>query len=131
MQRRKKPCKECKQHRYLYARGMCLSCDKSKNPEKHGFISERKQKWIAPISKPQAKKLAKYRPKRDKFLKDNPICMIEGCRGKSTLHHAKGREGANLTDESTFRNLCIDHHRWVEEHPEKAKKLGLSLDRLG
>jgi D-alanyl-D-alanine dipeptidase len=85
---------------------------------------------IKTISDKELKRLAEYRPLRDKFLKANPTCMIHGCKGKSTLHHAKGRIGDNLTDVSTFRNLCINHHRYAEEHPDWAKENGLSLNRL-
>ena len=71
-----------------------------------------------------------YREKRDEFLKANPKCLVEGCNGDSSNHHARGRIGKNLTDVSTFRNLCFDHHRYFEEHPHEAKELGISLNRL-
>jgi len=35
IQRKKKVCKECKDLTYLYARGLCLSCDQKLNPSKH------------------------------------------------------------------------------------------------
>lgn len=83
-----------------------------------------------PISESQAKALKEYRMKRDAFLKANPTCAIPGCALPSTLHHARGRTGKNLTDESAFRALCSIHHQWVENHPTEAKEMDYSEDRL-
>jgi hypothetical protein len=85
---------------------------------------------LSPISEKEAARLAKYRPIRDKFLRENPTCLFKGCKGKSTVHHAKGRSGDLLWDVSTFRNLCFLHHQWAEEHPAEAKELGLTETRL-
>ncbi len=81
-------------------------------------------------SKKQQKRLREYNKLRNEFLEANPECMIEGCYQPSTLHHAKGRIGNDLTDVSTFRNLCASHHRYVEENPTWAKEHGYSLSRL-
>lgn len=71
-----------------------------------------------------------YNKKRDAFLEANPICMAPGCSQPSTLHHAKGKIGDDLTNEEHFRNLCWPHHKYVEEHPEWAKERGYSISRL-
>lgn len=73
--------------------------------------------------------LSKYRSERDLFLKQNPICMIDGCTGKSTLHHAKGRIGKLLYDRKYFRNLCWKHHSYAETHPQWAYENGYSVLR--
>lgn len=106
-----------------WARGKCKFHDKGK-PNKP------KNKFISPISNKELKRLAKYRPIRDKFLKENPTCMVSGCDGKSTVHHAMGRIGDLLWDIKYFRNLCWEHHKYVEEHPEWAKENGYSINRL-
>jgi hypothetical protein len=121
---------------YVWARGKCRNHDAKENPQKYRLNTKlskplkKSRKPLSPVSEKQALKLKEYRLKRDKFLEENPVCMVEGCKGKSELHHARGRIGENLTDVSTFRNLCRRHHQWVELHPEEARKLGLTENRL-
>ena len=91
---------------------------------------KRSTKKIKHFSDRELKRLAKYRPIRDKFLKENPICMIDGCNKPSTNHHSRGRVGYLLFEVKYFRNLCWPHHKYYEEHPEEAKALGISMDRL-
>lgn len=83
------------------------------------------------------KKLNKmYSIARKEFLKEpkNFYCKaaLPGCTGKDkstlTIHHMKGR-GKYMLDKNTWVTLCFNCHRWVEEHPEKAKIMGLSLKR--
>lgn len=89
---------------------------------------------VKPISKFSEKKisqLAEYRKVRDKYLKENPICEFPECNSsKVELHHSKGKIGELLTDVRHFKSLCRTHHRFIEENPLEAKKLGLSKNRL-
>lgn len=86
---------------------------------------------IKPVSDKRQDELKIYRIKRDEYLKRNPICEFPGCLSTDIeLHHKKGRIGLLLTDDRYFCSLCRKHHRWVEEHPEEAKKMNLTLSRL-
>ncbi len=97
---------------------------------KSGPIAK-KSKAIAPISKSRAEALKRYRRLRDKHFEEYPVCQFPGCTSrKITLHHARGRLGAFLTDKRYFRSLCQEHHRYVELHPDEAQKLNLSQKRL-
>src|SRR5690606_21384779 len=61
---------------------------------------------IAPISRNRQEALKKYRRLRDKYFEENPICEFPGCNSREiTLHHARGRYGAFLTDKRYFKSL--------------------------
>jgi len=92
---------------------------------------KKKKTAIKPVSDKMLDKLKHYRRLRDKFLAENPVCMFPGCNCREvTLHHARGRVGAFLTDKRYFKSLCWPHHQYVESHPDEARKLGLSYCRL-
>lgn len=106
---------------------MCKACAVGNKP----IPRTKRSKPIPNISEKQLSRLAKYRPIRDKFLKDHPVCQYPGCRSRKVeLHHASGRIGDLLFDVRHFRSLCSAHHRECELSPEKAKELGLSESRL-
>lgn len=109
----------------------CMYCW---NKVKHKQIPNKKpkkKKQINPISNKMAKRLAKYRIERDKFLNENPVCMYPGCNSRNVeLHHAAGRTGKLLFDPKYFKALCRTHHSYVEQNPEHAKQLNLSTSRL-
>lgn len=92
------------------------------------------RKAIKPISDKQAARLRKYRIARDEYFKENPVCEYPGCSSRNiTLHHGAGRIGDLLFDKRWFKSLCgglNGHHTWAEDHPEDAKAIGLSFDRL-
>jgi len=46
------------------------------------------------------------------------------------IHHSEGRQGEMLNREEYFVFLCHEHHVWAEEHPESAKELKLSRNRI-
>ena len=96
-----------------------------------GIMVNKPKKNLAPVSKNMQASLAKYRRLRDKYFEENPICEFPACNSKKiTLHHKRGRIGEFLTDKRHFCSLCQKHHRWVEENPLEAKKMGLSDSRL-
>jgi hypothetical protein len=124
--------------------GKCLDCSKE-----GGLIAKRcevcywrhraslkekkpvKRLKIAPVSNKMKEALKRYRRLRDAYFKDHPECEFPGCSSKDiTLHHKRGRIGAFLTDKRWFCSLCIKHHRYVEENPEEAIKLNLTVKRL-
>ncbi len=91
----------------------------------------KKPKPISPISNSRKEALKRYRRLRDKYFLDHPVCEFPECNSKNiTLHHMRGRIGAFLTDKRYFKSLCMKHHRFVEENPLEAIKLGLSQKRL-
>lgn len=91
----------------------------------------RSTKPIAKVSKSRAVQLRKYEKNKAEYLAENNVCEFPGCRRTDvTLHHRKGRVGKLLADMGHFCALCPDHHRYVEEHPNEAKYLNLSVSRL-
>jgi hypothetical protein len=41
------------------------------------------------------------------------------------IHHSRGRLGALLTDTRYFVAVCQSCHRWIHDHPGKARQLNL------
>ena len=71
-----------------------------------------------------------YNKERKEYLQAYPYCE-RGCGlGSSCIHHKKGRIGALLTDPEYFMAVCIDCHKWIEEHPLESKAKGYSVSRL-
>ena len=107
----------------------CKDCWYSKNPVKL-------PKQRAPINKIGAKRkkeMSIYDKRRLAFLALHKWCQssLPGCTKMATeVHHKKGRVGDNYLDMATWLATCNSCHRWIEEHPEKAKELGLSESRL-
>lgn len=143
IERKKKTCKSCGEEKYLYARGMCPPCDKKVNPQKHGLLKpsgetsperaqiHKKRKRIAPVAAKRAKQLAEYRPKRDRFMEEHPVCMTPGCSKPSTeLHHKIGREGKRLLMEEHWAALCSSCHRKYTDDSKTAIEIGVSKSRL-
>jgi hypothetical protein len=88
------------------------------------------RKPISRVSKKREKQNRKYSTLRKKFLEENPVCEFPDCNKESTdVHHAKGR-GVYFLDVKTWKALCREHHKTVEESPLRAKQLGLSESRL-
>ena len=119
-----KACKEC----WLKMKAQESSSETKpyKLPEKKKSSSYR----IKSVSDKKLVELKEYRKKRDAFMKGK-LCEFPECKDKATdLHHAKGRTGSLLTDERYFKALCRTHHMYIEQKPELAKELGLSMSRL-
>lgn len=94
-------------------------------------LKSAKRYVIPKVSKNRQEALKTYRRRRDKYFEEHPVCEFPECTSKNiTLHHMKGRIGAFLADKRYFKSLCAKHHRYVEENPAEAFKLGLSLKRL-
>lgn len=128
MNRKTSKCIVCNKDRFVYAKKMCQHCYWSSKPKKP---IAKPTKPIAKFSKKSLDKMKRYRAVRDKFLKENPICMYPGCNSREvTLHHGRGRIGYFLTDKRWFKALCWPHHQHIENHPAEALKLRLSYSRL-
>ncbi|RLI48613.1 hypothetical protein DRO61_06235 [Candidatus Bathyarchaeota archaeon] len=96
-------------------------------PEKR---EKKKRKPIPKVSKKMQKQLRRYDVVREEYLNDHPIC--ERCNEKHSdqIHHKKGRVGDLLTDKRYFLASCDTCHRWIENNPLEAIKMGFSIKRL-
>lgn len=107
-----------------------LKVERTKAEDK---VKEEKQKKA--IAKKSVKKSIEdklYSKIAKAFLKANPECQIKtlGCtKVAEEVHHSKGR-GEHLIDTDTFIATCRNCHTWAETHPELAKTLGVSQNRL-
>jgi hypothetical protein len=137
-----KICSICNKETYLWKSkpASCKECwlkikaqEQSSEPKSYK-VSKKNQSPAYRIKSVSTKKLSElkdYRVLRDRYLDDHKVCQHPDCKNLSEdLHHAKGRVGALLTDVRFFKALCRKCHRWVEDNPEEAKALGLSLSRL-
>lgn len=127
MKRKISNCVCCNQTRQIYAKNLCSVCyDKQRKRS----ALEKSTKPIRKQSKRSQDYLRHYKRARDRFLKENPICMYPGCNSREvTLHHGAGRLGSFLTDKRYFKSLCWPHHQHIEQNPALARKLGLSYSR--
>lgn len=127
----------------VWARKRCKYHDALYYPQKHGLLkphgetspervqTPKKRKRIAPVAAKRAKQLAAYRPKRDKFMQEHPVCMAPGCSKPSTeLHHKIGREGKRLLMEEHWTALCSSCHRKYTDDSKTAIEIGVSKSRL-
>ena len=119
IKRKLKQCKDCCEMKYIFGKGLCDYCYKSK------------QKKIKPISESHKKTLDEYSPKRKVFLEERPYCelKLKGCTHFATcVHHKKGKHSKQLyLDEKFWMASCINCNRVVEEIGEKAYELGLKI----
>lgn len=112
-------------YKYLKAKQYKERADKRRqNQQKE---EKPKKKPISPVSRKRLGELAEYRKRRDKYLKENPICEVRGCNNATTnLHHKAGRVGKLLTDVRYFMACCSScHPRKIHEtHPKWAEEQG-------
>jgi len=103
------------------------------------------KKSFKPISDKKAYRLSIYRPLRDTYLKEHPVCEVHDCeRATTNLHHKKGREH-NIFDDDWARDndipllydvryfmACCDlcHPKRIHENPEWAYKHGYLISRI-
>src|ERR1035437_7546936 len=79
-----------------------------------------------PISKVSKKRLAElkiYSVLRKDYLKDNPICEVDGCKNKSIeIHHKKGR-GVLLNVVKYWMFFCQNHNNWIGDNQKQERDL--------
>ncbi len=104
------------------------------NMKPHHSLTKKTTKKIANRSKKRSSEERQYAKNRRVFLREHPICCanIPGiCSIQSTeVHHAKGRIGELLLDQTYWKPLCHSCHNWVDHNPEAATDLGLIINRL-
>ena len=73
-----------------------------------------------------------YGRKRKAFLALFSTCQanLVDCTGQATEVHHKAGRGSNHNKIGTWLAVCRNCHKFIEEHPEDAKHLGLSKSRL-
>ena len=95
---------------------------------------KKKRKRIPQISERKKHELKVYKPIRDQYLLENPKCEKCMYSASTEIHHQKGRIGANpiplLIDTAYFMAVCRACHRFIEDNPATALKMGWSLKRL-
>jgi len=85
-----------------------------------------------PVSKKMSKTMSEYERKRVAFFALHPFCQarLAGCTiGAAQIHHKAGR-GENHNNMSTWLGVCASCHEYIELHPNEAKELGFSVNRL-
>lgn len=92
-----------------------------------------KKVTIKPASKKRAKQNKEYQVIRIQFLINHPACeaMVK-CKGNraTEVHHVQGRIADLLTDTNNFLSVCHSCHEFIENNPNEAKEMGLSVNRI-
>ena len=103
----------------------CWSCHTSKDND----TQKPTQSVIPRVSAKRAKKDAEYSKLRQRYLTENPLCMIKvaGCaHGATDVHHTYN--GANRDAfylvQSTWLAACRNCHDWVHMNSKDARELG-------
>jgi len=89
-------------------------------------------KGLAPRTKKGQKEDRTYDKLATKYKNEHPMCeaRLPCCTGFTTdIHHKKGR-GIWLLIVEFFLGVCRPCHDWIEENPEEAIRLNLSVSRL-
>lgn len=119
----------CKFHQHL--RPDFSEKQQRRRERQQAWVKERNSKrfpskiyTIPKMSEGMKKKYQEYRPARDKYMKEHPICEFKNCTKVSQdLHHKAGR-GANLSRPETFMAVCRAHHNYIHANPKEARELG-------
>jgi hypothetical protein len=104
----------------------CWSCQKAINSDSVQKPTDYK---IPLVSSKRKKKDAEYSNLREKFLTENPLCMVKvnGCgHGATDVHHtyAGANRDAFYLIQSTWKAVCRNCHDWIHAHPSEARTMG-------
>jgi hypothetical protein len=134
LQPKKKICCVCETEQYIWKNDKgnkyCKQCW-LKGPLSKKYIPSTPKKIKAKSDKMAALDQL-YSVLRNKFLSQHPTCKarLTGCSMVATdVHHTRGR-GKYYLDIVTWLPLCRSCHSYIELHPNEAKELGFSLNRL-
>jgi hypothetical protein len=99
----------------------CWSCHKSGDTEQKPTNSA-----IPRVSAKRAKKDAEYSKLRQRYLTDNPLCVIKvnGCtNGATDIHHtyAGANRDAFYLVQSTWKAVCRNCHDYIHANPAEAR----------
>lgn len=82
-----------------------------------------------PISATRRRHLAIYTKLKRAFLEAHWRCLAcYGHRNAQDVHHARGRISTLLIDRRFWLPVCRTCHNWIQEHPSKARELGLLVE---
>lgn len=136
MKKKKKHCDGCNSDQFIWKNEggkkfckTCWSCHSGNVKLK----PTAKRKRIPPRSEKRIIADKRYSKLRKAFLEEKPMCEahLSGCAGASSqVHHKAGRVGHLYLDVTKWLAVCHSCHVWIENHPEEAKELGFSLNRL-
>ena len=62
----------------------------------------------------------------DKFC-EVPVELHDCNLSATTVHHMKGQHYKIMNDKRWWLPTCINGHRWIEDHKNDARRLGLIL----
>src|SRR5260221_2574605 len=132
-----KNCDGCKTERVIWkCEGRLKYCRTCWNRRKLQNPRETLSKAIKPRSVRRIIQDKKYSILRKRFLQQHSECVarLPECTWYDpetlTIHHKKGRTGSLYLDSRYWIPLCLNCHRWVNDHPNAAIELGLSEPRL-
>jgi len=104
----------------------CWSCQKAIDKDSVQKPTDYK---IPLVSSKRKKKDAEYLKLRQRFLTENPLCVVKvnGCgHGATDVHHThagSNREAFYLI-QSTWLSVCRNCHNHIHEHPAEAREMG-------
>lgn len=132
-----KECSGCHKPRKIWknidGQKFCQSCAYKRQPSKTRTVSTR---TISFRSEKRIIQDKQYNKLRKDFLIEHPCCVAQlaGCTGYDTdtltIQHKRGRVGKLYLDTRYWITLCLNCHRWVNEHPNESIELGLAESRL-
>jgi len=108
---------------YKYCKN-CWSCHSSKDNTQKPTKSA-----IPPVSSKRKKKDAEYLKLRERYLSDNPLCMVKvnGCSHNATdVHHkfsGSDRDTYYLV-QSTWLAVCRNCHDFLHLNPKLSREMG-------
>lgn len=128
---KKKICSGCNTEQYIWKRHQgepyckhCWSCHSSKDNTQKPTSSV-----IPLVSSKRKKKDQEYLKLRERYLTQNPLCMIKvsGCSHNATdIHHtyAGSNRDAFYLVQSTWLGACRNCHDWIHARPGDARLMG-------
>ncbi len=130
-----KVCSHCGKERVIWKSAgkdkYCQPCWYQLKPAK--LVIKSPAKKVKKVSTKRRKQNSEYTQVRHDFLYQHEFCKarLPICTQWATeIHHMKGRIEELITDTQFFLPVCRSCHDWIENHPEEAYVLGLSLPRL-
>lgn len=76
------------------------------------------------VSPKRARENREYAKVRARYMEEHPICEACHDRPSTELHHKRGRIGALLADVRFFMAVDTGCHRFITEHPARAREAG-------
>lgn len=130
---KKGTCTDCKEEKWIekkYPDPLCGYCNYKRKQEKkkkdNKVTVTKKNKRISPVSQKRLEQLAIYRVRRDKYLREHPVCEVHDCNKATTnLHHKATRRGILLIIVKYFMATCeACHPKRIHENPKWARENG-------